>query len=100
MTSKSEMEEVAREASRGFHCGCNDETNICTCDSDLIKSITSAFRTYGEKRFQESRKEVSRLRNALECVYVWLANSQDHEKCKNNPFPDGIVKQALKNQKE
>jgi hypothetical protein len=49
---------------------------------------------------QESAKdrvgEVSALRKGIECVYIWLANSQNHEKCKNNPFPDGIIKDLFK----
>jgi hypothetical protein len=55
------------------------------------------------KKIAESRyhpmalleEQNARLKEALECVYVWLANSQDNAMCKNNPFPDGIVKQTL-----
>jgi chromosome segregation ATPase len=48
-----------------------------------------------EKCIVLANDEIARLKEALECVYVWLANSQDHVKCKNNPFPDGIVKEVL-----
>jgi len=80
----------------------NDE--LMAKNSELLSQLEEAeAEIESRKKNAESRyhpmalleEQNARLKKALECVYVWLANSQDNVKCKNNPFPDGIVKQTL-----
>ena len=76
-----------------------EDANIKLCEQlEEARAEIESRKKNAESRYHPMallEEQNARLKKALECVYVWLANSQDNVKCKNNPFPDGIVKQTL-----